>query len=107
MQKLLIWIIAVIIGISVLSVILVDSITGNVAVNGYGANKVYGGAIGRAYAGTTPAMGEAYMRAMSTLRHQEYMYSNQDKWDCNFDSSDGPYPCIFDDAQQKWCCVLK
>jgi hypothetical protein len=93
-----------IVAISVGAVLLNDaSITG---LNAYGyASKIYGPGLKNAYQNPI-VFGKGFNNALNMQRNQEYMLANKDKWNCSFDSSDGPFPCMQDDATKKWCCLL-
>jgi len=81
------------------------SITGNAYLGYYGRSKVYGGDLKKQF--KNPAnLGKAYSEALFIQRNQQYMLANKDKWQCKFDTADGPYPCMYDDGMKKWCCIM-
>ncbi|VVB80825.1 Uncharacterised protein [uncultured archaeon] len=102
-----------IVAFSVFAVLYVDTITGAGAYRsiGYGfAPKLYGGGMKKAIAENPSAvLGYKYGEAVRTQRIVNFMYSNQNKWDCSFNkqqadkSSD---PCMFDPQLKKYCCVV-
>jgi len=95
--------IAYIVLISLVAVVMNDaSVTG---LSGYGyTSKLYGPGLKRAYK-NPEVFGKNFNKALFIQRNQEYMLANKDKWVCTFDSSDGPYPCMYDDALKTWCCI--
>ncbi|MEM3154726.1 MAG: hypothetical protein QW165_04145 [Candidatus Woesearchaeota archaeon] len=105
MEKQVIIGILAIVAISICAVLINDSssITG---LGGYGyASKIYGPALKNAY--KTPAVfGKGFAEALIIQRSQEYMLRNRDKWTCGFKTSDGPFPCMQEDASKGWCCLL-
>ena len=90
--------------ISVLAVIVNDSITGNLASNYYGASKVYGPGLKRSAANPI-AVSRAAMDAASMASYSFYLQDNWDKVTCGFTSADGPDPCTFDEGSKSWCCL--
>jgi hypothetical protein len=111
-MKNVIFAIVAIVVISALSVVYVNSITGQAsydmnAANSYGGSKVYGGAIRKAMADDPSVFGKAYGKEMWALKWQETIYSNRDKLVCGFgdEAIDSKYPCIFDESLQNYCCL--
>ncbi|MBS3148206.1 hypothetical protein J4219_04945 [Candidatus Woesearchaeota archaeon] len=90
--------------ISVLVVVVNDSMTGNLASNYYGASKLYGPGLKRA-ASNPVALGKAYADAASMASYSFYLQDNWDKVTCGFTSADGPDPCNFDEESKSWCCL--
>lgn len=91
--------------ISIVAVSYDASITGNAYLGYYGRSKVYGGDLKKQF--QRPAnLGKAYSEALFIQRNQQYMLANKDKWQCKFDTADGPYPCMYDDGMKKWCCII-
>jgi hypothetical protein len=103
MEKQVIIGILAIMAISVGTVLLNDaSITGMA----YGYNsKLYGPGLKNAYQNPV-VFGKGFAQSLTIQRSQQYMLANRDKWDCSFTSSEGPFPCMQDEATQKWCCLL-
>jgi len=93
-----------IVAISVSAVLLTDgSITG---LNAYGyASKIYGPGLKNAYHNPT-VFGKTFSNELNMQRNQQYMLAHKDEWNCSFDSSDGPFPCMQDESTKKWCCLL-
>ena len=119
--------ITAIVVISVLAVLYINSLTGAytaydyelLATSSYYTPHLYGGAIKRAMAQNPYAFGTAYGNAASQERaaqkseenillYQQYLYDHKDKWDCSFgkEAETSPWPCVFDDAKQKYCCIV-
>ncbi len=95
--------------ISALALIYFNKYTGQYATSyGYGANKIYGGGIRKAMAENPAVFGKKYGEQVWVQRMQEFMYSNKDKWDCNYgeEALASGYPCIFDEELKKYCCVV-
>lgn len=91
--------------ISVVAAMFFDaSITGDAYLGYYGRSKVYGGDLKAQY--KHPAtLGKSTENALFIQRNQEYMLAHKNRWQCTFDSADGPYPCMYDDTKKKWCCI--
>lgn len=70
--------------------------------------KLYGGGMKKAYSQNSVAIGKNRAEAQFILRQQEYVYANQDKWDCSFgkEAEQSAYPCVWDENLQKYCCVI-
>jgi len=97
-----------IVAVSLVSVIVVNSMTGLLTgtySTSYGGNKLYGGGIKRAMADNPYQFGQAYGDATMVARYQNYLLSNPDKLDCSFDSAFGPDPCMYNQEIGKWCCA--
>lgn len=103
-NKLFIGTILLIVLVSVLAVIVSDSITGNLASNYYGSSKLYGPGLKRAAANPV-VLGKAYADAVSMASYSLYLQDNWDKVQCGFETSDGPNPCVFDEVSGSWCCL--
>lgn len=103
MEKQVIIGILAIMAISVGAVLLNDaSVTGMA----YGYNsKIYGPGLKNAYKNPV-VFGKGFAESLTMQRNQQYMLSHKDDWDCSFVSSDGPFPCMQDEASKKWCCLL-
>lgn len=94
--------------ISVLAVIYINSFTGAYSSSyGYGASKLYGGGAKKAAARNPAVLGKNYEQALFTAQMQQFMYSNQDKWECTFgpEAEKSGYPCIYDENLKKYCCI--
>jgi hypothetical protein len=101
--------ILVIVLISVLSVVYLDSATGGAtAYGGYGASKLYGGMLKKTYQQPN-VLGREIERDIYLRKAQLYLYENQDKWDCSYgaEAETSPYPCVADENNPgKYCCVI-
>ncbi len=79
------------------------SITG---LNAYGySSKIYGPGLKNAYHNPT-VFGKTFDKALNMQRNQQYMLAHKDEWNCSFDTSDGPFPCMQDENTKKWCCLF-
>lgn len=83
------------------------SVTGEVASNAYGYNKVYGGAVKKVE--QNPSMfGKAFAKRQQNARWWNFLYENRDEWDCSYDketalASDNP--CFLNGDVNTYCCV--
>lgn len=98
--------------ISVLAVVVHDSMTGALTGSSFGGYqagpKLYGGAIKKIYQQPN-VMGRAFERQLYVGRAQQFLYANQDKWDCSYgeEALSSPYPCVADENNPgKFCCVI-
>jgi hypothetical protein len=104
--------ILVIVVVSVFAVMYVDSATGALSGSSFGGYtagpKIYGGMTKKVYQQPN-VMGRAFERQLYIDRAQQFLYANQDKWDCSFgkEAETSPYPCVADENNPgKYCCVI-
>ena len=104
--------ILVIVVISVLAVVILDSTTGALSGTSFGVytsgSKVYGGAIKKIYQQPN-IVGRAFERQLYLDRAQAFLYANKDKWYCSYgeEALNSPYPCVADENNPgKYCCVI-
>ena len=102
----------IIVLVSMLAVVYLDSATGDaiytVNAAGYGySSKIYGGMLKKVNLQPN-VLGRAYQQQVYTDRAQAFLYANQDKWNCSFgdEALTNPYPCVFDEGLGKYCCVV-
>lgn len=99
--------ILVIVLLSVFIFVTVKTFTGQMAGNGYGMNKVYGGAWKKQY--SRPSMvSQAFERQLYLEKLNQYMLDHKAEWNCTFgdEAVDSIYPCFFDSDIEKYCCVI-
>lgn len=114
MAKVFVAAIIVIVVVSVLSVVTLNSFSGAYSISsgayaasyGYGASKIYGPGIKNSYKNAAAYGKENLYYDIKAA--QDFMYANPDKWVCKFDQPKGyesDDPCIFDEESMKWCCI--
>jgi len=79
-----------------------NGITGNVS--SYGGPRVYGPGL-KTYYAKMAKVARVSSADIDLQRIQGHIAANRDKLDCSFTTSDGPYPCEFDQKKGRWCCL--